>query len=122
MTTRTAVPEAFDFRMSTAGTLTAWVASQQTARRIDDATIDPAVPAVSRELLSRRGFRSAILAPLLSQGQVIGTLNVTHRKPERLHRRRRRGPHRGGAAAGLRHRALAPARGGDAAGPRSWPR
>jgi len=81
VTTRTAVPEAFDFRMSTAGTLTAWVASQQTARRIDDATIDPAVPAVSRELLSRRGFRSAILAPLLSQGQVIGTLNVTHRKP-----------------------------------------
>src|SRR6185437_15385495 len=70
-----------DFRLSTAGTLTAWVASQQTARRIDDATIDPAVPAVSRELLSRRGFRSAILAPLLSQGQVIGTLNVTHRKP-----------------------------------------
>ncbi len=81
VTTRTAVPEAFDFRMATPGTLTAWVASQQTARRIDDATSDPAVPPVSRELLSRRGFRSAILAPLLSQGQVIGTLNVTHHKP-----------------------------------------
>ena len=36
---------------------------------------------MSRELLSRRGFRSAILAPLLSQGEVIGTLNVTHREP-----------------------------------------
>jgi len=81
VTTRTAVPEAFDLRMATPGTLTAWVASQQTARRIDDATTDPSVPPVSRELLSRRGFRSAILAPLLSQGQVIGTLNVTHHKP-----------------------------------------
>ena len=78
---RTALPEVFDFRMTTAGTLTAWVASQQAARRIDDATTDPSIPAVSRELLSRRGFRSAILAPLVSQGQVIGTLNVTHREP-----------------------------------------
>ena len=78
---RTALPEVFDFRMTTAGTLTAWVASQQAARRIDDATADPSIPAVSRELLSRRGFRSAIFAPLVSQGQVIGTLNVTHREP-----------------------------------------
>jgi GAF domain-containing protein/nitrogen-specific signal transduction histidine kinase len=78
---RSALPEVFDFRMTTAGTLTAWVASQQAARRIDDATTDPSIPAVSRELLSRRGFRSAILAPLVSQGRVIGTLNVTHREP-----------------------------------------
>lgn len=78
---RTALPEIFDFRMPTAGTLTAWVASQRAPRRVDDATTDPSIPAVSRELLSRRGFRSAVLAPLLSQGEVIGTLNVTHREP-----------------------------------------
>ena len=77
----TALPEVFDFRMPTAGTLTGWVASQRAPRRIDDATIDPSLPAVSRELLARRGFRSAVLAPLLSQGEVIGTLNVTHREP-----------------------------------------
>jgi PAS domain S-box-containing protein len=77
----TALPEVFDFRMPTAGTLTGWVASHRAPRRIDDATIDPSLPAVSRELLARRGFRSAVLAPLLSQGEVIGTLNVTHREP-----------------------------------------
>jgi PAS domain S-box-containing protein len=78
---RTALPEAFDFGIPIAGTLTAWVASQQAPRRIDDATTDPSIPVVSRELLARRGFRSIILAPLLSQGQAIGTLNVTHREP-----------------------------------------
>jgi len=76
----TALPEVFDFRMPTAGTLTAWVASQRAPRRIDDAPTDPSIPEVSRELLSRRGFRSAVLAPLFSQGEVIGTLNVTHRE------------------------------------------
>ena len=76
-----APPEVLAFRMPTAGTLTAWVASQRAPRRVDDATTDPSIPAVSRELLSRRGFRSAVLAPLLSQGEVIGTLNVTHREP-----------------------------------------
>jgi GAF domain-containing protein/signal transduction histidine kinase len=78
---RTALPEVFDFRVPTVGTLTEWVASQRAPRRVDDATTDPSIPAVSRELLSRRGFRSAILAPLLSQGEVIGTLNVTHHAP-----------------------------------------
>ncbi|MEX2223747.1 MAG: GAF domain-containing protein [Candidatus Rokuibacteriota bacterium] len=78
---RTALPEVFDFRMPTVGTLTAWVASHRAPRRVDDATTDPAIPEVSRELLSRRGFRSAVLAPLLSQGEVIGTLNVAHREP-----------------------------------------
>jgi two-component system NtrC family sensor kinase len=81
VTARTTLPEVFDFGIPIAGTLTAWVASQQAPRRIDDATTDPSIPTVSRELFSRRGFRSAILAPLLSQGQAIGTLNVTHREP-----------------------------------------
>jgi PAS domain S-box-containing protein len=78
---RTPLPEVFDFRLPVAGTLVDWVASQHAPRRVDDASTDPSVPPVSRELLSRRGFRSAIVAPLLAQGQVIGTLNVTHREP-----------------------------------------
>ena len=61
-------------------TLADWVAEHGAARRVDDVD-DPTVPPASRELLSRRGFRSAILAPLLSEGDVIGTLNVTHRGP-----------------------------------------
>ncbi len=77
----TALPEVFDFRMPIAETLTGWVASHQAPRRVDDAGRDASIPAASRALLSRRGFRSAVLAPLLSQGQVIGTLNVTHREP-----------------------------------------
>ncbi|HEY7040635.1 MAG TPA: GAF domain-containing protein [Methylomirabilota bacterium] len=78
---RTELPEVFDFRIPIAGTLVDWVASHQSPRRVDDASTDPSLPPVSRELLSRRGFRSALVAPLLSQGQVIGTLNVTHREP-----------------------------------------
>jgi two-component system NtrC family sensor kinase len=73
--------DVFDFRIPVAGTLVDWVASQQSPRRIDDASTDPSLSPVSRDLLSRRGFRSMIVAPLLSQGQVIGTLNVTHREP-----------------------------------------
>ena len=42
---------------------------------------DPSVPAVSREILSRRGIRSAIVVPLVSQGDVIGTLNAVHHEP-----------------------------------------
>jgi GAF domain-containing protein/nitrogen-specific signal transduction histidine kinase len=78
---RTALPEVLDFRMPIAETLTAWVASHQAPRRVDDAGSDASIPAASRALLARRGFRSVVLAPLLSQGQVIGTLNVTHREP-----------------------------------------
>jgi PAS domain S-box-containing protein len=78
---RTELPEVFDFRIPVAGTLVDWVASHRSPRRVDDASTDLSLPPVSRELLSRRGFRSALVAPLLSQGQVIGTLNVTHREP-----------------------------------------
>ncbi len=78
--TRTALPEVYDLRIPTADTLAEWVASQRVPRRVDDAA-DPGVPAVSRELLARRGIRSAVLAPLVSEGEVIGTLNVMHRQP-----------------------------------------
>ena len=49
-------------------------------RRVDDLS-DPSVPAVSREIMSRRGIRSAIVVPLFSQGDVIGTLNAVHHEP-----------------------------------------
>jgi two-component system NtrC family sensor kinase len=74
-------PEVYDFRIPVEGTLVDWVASQRSPRRVDDATTDASLPPVSRDLLARRGFRSMIVAPLLAQGQVIGTLNVTQREP-----------------------------------------
>jgi two-component system, NtrC family, sensor kinase len=74
---RTALSEIHDLRIPMGNTLADWVAEHGMARRVDDIA-DPAVPSMSRDLLSRRGFRSAILAPLLSEGSVIGTLNVTH--------------------------------------------
>jgi len=77
---RTALPEMYDLRIPIADTLAVWVAERRAPRRVDDLT-DPSVPPVSRELLSRRGFRSAILVPLFSQGEVIGTLNATHHDP-----------------------------------------
>jgi GAF domain-containing protein/nitrogen-specific signal transduction histidine kinase len=77
---RAALPEIYDFRMPRADTLADWVARQRAPRRVDDVE-DPALPPVSRELLARRGFRSAILVPLFSRGEVIGTLNAMHREP-----------------------------------------
>src|SRR5215472_3205739 len=71
--------ETYDLRIPMADTLTAWVADHRSPRRIDD-TSDPNLPAVSREMLSRRGFRAVILAPLLWEGQVIGTLNAARRE------------------------------------------
>jgi signal transduction histidine kinase len=76
---RTALPEVYDMRMPVADTLVEWVARHGIPRRVDDAPADPTVPAMSRELLARRGFRSTVLVPMVSQGQVIGTLNALHR-------------------------------------------
>ena len=75
---RTALSEIHDLRIPMGNTLADWVAEHGMPRRVDDIA-DPTVPLMSRDLLSRRGFRSAILAPLFSEGRVIGTLNVTHR-------------------------------------------
>jgi two-component system NtrC family sensor kinase len=75
---RWALSEIHDRRIPAGGTLTDWVAEHRMALRVDDIG-EPTVPPMSRELLSRRGFRSVILAPLFSEGIVIGTLNVTHR-------------------------------------------
>jgi two-component system, NtrC family, sensor kinase len=67
-----------DLRLPLDGTLAEWVVGERAPRRIDDIS-DPAPP-VTRELLLRNGFHSAVLAPLVSQGEVIGTLNVLHRQ------------------------------------------
>ncbi|HET8577149.1 MAG TPA: GAF domain-containing protein [Methylomirabilota bacterium] len=77
---RTVLPEVYDVRIPAADTLTEWVAAERASRRVDDAS-DPALPGVGREMLTRRGFRSAVVAPLVSEGEVIGTLNVLHRQP-----------------------------------------
>jgi two-component system, NtrC family, sensor kinase len=73
----TALPYPHDVRIPIEGALERWVADHRVLRRLDDAS-DPAVPPGSRELLARHGSRSAILAPLIAQGELIGTLNVTH--------------------------------------------
>ena len=72
--------EVDDLRIPMGDTLAEWVADHRTPRRVDDIS-DPAVPPAERELFSRRGFCSAILAPLLSQGEVIGTFNAARREP-----------------------------------------
>src|SRR5262249_30800898 len=77
---RTALSEVHDTRIPMGDTLADWVAEHGVPRRVDDVE-DEAVPSASRTLLSRRGFRSAVLAPLVSEGKVIGTLHVTHRDP-----------------------------------------
>jgi two-component system, NtrC family, sensor kinase len=77
---RTALSEVHDRRIPMGNTLADWVAEHGVPRRVDDIE-DPSVPSNSRTLLLRRGFRSAVLAPLVSEGKVIGTLNVTHREP-----------------------------------------
>ncbi|HXJ78467.1 MAG TPA: GAF domain-containing protein [Candidatus Methylomirabilis sp.] len=75
---RTLLSDIHDRRIPMGNTLADWVAEHGTARRVDDVA-DPSVPPMSRDLLLRRGFRSAILAPLFTEGVVIGTLNITHR-------------------------------------------
>ena len=77
---RVALPEVNDLRIPATDTLSAWVVERREPRRVDD-LLDPSVPPVSRERLSRRGIRSVILVPLFSQGEVIGTLNAIHHEP-----------------------------------------
>src|SRR6266542_93281 len=72
---RNTLSEVYELRPPLRDPLTEWVADHRATRRVDDVS-DPTVPPVGRELLSRRGFRSAILAPLFSEGEVIGTLNA----------------------------------------------
>ncbi len=72
--------EARDMRLPSAGSIAQWVAEQRAPIRIDDLS-DPRLPPVSRERFLRRGFQSAVLAPLITQGEVIGSLFVGHSTP-----------------------------------------
>jgi two-component system NtrC family sensor kinase len=77
---RTALADVYDLRIPMEGAVGDWLADHRVPWRVDDIA-DAAVPPGSRDLLSQRGFRSAIVAPLVSQSEVIGMLNVTHAKP-----------------------------------------
>jgi GAF domain-containing protein/signal transduction histidine kinase len=72
--------ETRDTRLPSAGTVAQWVAEQRAPLRFDDLS-DPRLPPVSRERLRRRGFQSGVLAPLVSQSEVIGMLFVGHHGP-----------------------------------------
>jgi two-component system NtrC family sensor kinase len=72
--------DVYDLRIPLTGALGDWVEDHRAPRRIDDIA-DASVPALDHELLSQRGFRSAMVVPLVSQGEVVGTLNVTRREP-----------------------------------------
>jgi GAF domain-containing protein len=69
-----------DARLPSAGSVAQWVAEQRVPLRFDDLS-DPRLPPVSRERFRRRGFQSGVLAPLVSQGTVIGMLFVGHHQP-----------------------------------------
>jgi GAF domain-containing protein/nitrogen-specific signal transduction histidine kinase len=72
--------ETRDARFPSAGSLAQWVADQRAPIRIDNLS-DPRLPPGSRERFRRRGFQSAVLAPLITQGEVIGSLLVGHSDP-----------------------------------------
>src|SRR3990172_2038251 len=69
-----------DMRLPLAETLVGWVAERRISRRVDDLT-DPSVPSQSREILTARGYRSAVVVPLYCGEEVTGTLNLCHRRP-----------------------------------------
>jgi two-component system NtrC family sensor kinase len=69
-----------DLRIPSRDTLAEWVVTEGSPRRVDDVR-EASVPAPARAFLADRGYRSAILVPLVTGGETIGTLNVTHRAP-----------------------------------------
>ncbi|MGH7312508.1 MAG: GAF domain-containing protein, partial [Candidatus Rokuibacteriota bacterium] len=68
-----------DTRMPLEGTLLAQVATSGTPLRVDDLAA-AAVPPLSREALAARGYRSALLVPLVSRGAVAGGVTLTSRR------------------------------------------
>ncbi|MGH7325594.1 MAG: GAF domain-containing protein, partial [Candidatus Rokuibacteriota bacterium] len=68
-----------DSRMPLDGTLLADVVTTGTPLRVDDLAT-PAVPPLSREALAARGYRSALLVPLVSRGTVAGAVTLTSRR------------------------------------------
>ncbi|MBI4590989.1 MAG: GAF domain-containing protein [Candidatus Rokubacteria bacterium] len=80
VTARSAPLPVTDTRMPLAGTLVEWVTEHGVPRRADDLR-HSSVPSKTREVLLRRGYRSALVAPLFSGDLVIGTVNLCHREP-----------------------------------------
>jgi GAF domain-containing protein/nitrogen-specific signal transduction histidine kinase len=62
------------------GTLVEAVLAGRAPLRVDDLS-RPSVPALSRERLLGRGYRAAVVVPLFSGEEVIGTLHLCHRRP-----------------------------------------
>jgi signal transduction histidine kinase/putative methionine-R-sulfoxide reductase with GAF domain len=69
-----------DTRMPLEGTLLAQVAASGAPLRVDDLTT-AAVPPRSREALASRGYRSALLVPLVAREMVVGAVTLTSRRP-----------------------------------------
>jgi PAS domain S-box-containing protein len=69
-----------DARMPLDRTLLAQVVSSGAPVRIDDLAA-PTVPEVSRQMLGERGFRAALLVPLVTRGGVFGALILVARQP-----------------------------------------
>ena len=68
-----------DGRMPLDRTLLAQVVASAAPVRVDD-TAAPEVPEVSREILTARGFGSALLVPLVSRGGVFGAVTLAARR------------------------------------------
>jgi two-component system, NtrC family, sensor kinase len=68
-----------DGRMPLRDTLLAQVVASAAPVRVDDVAA-PAVPPVSRTMLSERGFGSALLVPLVSRGGVFGAVTLAARR------------------------------------------
>jgi two-component system NtrC family sensor kinase len=62
------------------GTLLAQMAASGTPVRVDDLAA-ATVPPLSRQALAARGYRSALLVPLMSRGTVAGGVMLTSRRP-----------------------------------------
>ena len=69
-----------DGRLPLKGTLLAQVAESGAPLAVDDLAA-ATVPPRSREIFAARGYRAAILAPLVSRGGVIGAVTLVARQP-----------------------------------------
>jgi two-component system, NtrC family, sensor kinase len=69
-----------DVRLSLEGTLLERVITTGAPVRVDDLA-DPDVPAASRATLGARGWRAALLVPLVTQGGVFGAVSLVAARP-----------------------------------------
>jgi GAF domain-containing protein len=69
-----------DIRLPLPGTLLARVVATGSPLRVDDLA-DPTVPGRSRATFAARGYRAALLVPLVSRGGVFGAVTLAGRRP-----------------------------------------